>query len=703
MAARAARAITDPQVADERQRRYLRKITGGAALDPTGAATELYPSTVALVKPPSFGTGRAPQHIVDTVAARHPDVAGTTPGDNRTRATLPRPSAKEIAQIEGAVRRRSEAIARGEDRPVCGKRYPGQKYFLSQPAVVTFKDFAVGDDIDPVHVAITNVSFRDNSFRLVGIADEPLADLFAITYERPGRMAAGITVNVTVAFTPTSNVDIDTSIEFLAESGPFSVPLRALTKKTVIECDTAPIGFGFVTSGQTAERALRIVNHGALPGTFNCNLSPGTPFSMAESKGVVGAYAETAVTIRYGPVDVVDAQGMIQMEFDNAGGCWGSSKSFSVTLLGQCTPEPVYVDTDRIDMQCCISGRAYRQVLPVHNRSSAMVKVMCRVPACSRPMLQVRPTTLFLDGQATLSVQVECVVEQATDGEFTLGFDLVTEQQGPIPISVIGRVTTSGLSFSTKTIQFGDRFLHQTTSLPLTISNPSRLPQRVGIRTTPRSDSEEVFVVDPPLLHILPGRSAVVQALFTPNDTDSFAGSLHIHTNLGRHFAIRLEGVGVEAPVRLSRSVVEMAAYPNVPCVQRIVVESASHRPCRYEFVMPDAVNALAISPVAGELAPGQAMSVDLEFAPADGEGGLPRRYLVPLWVKQACLGAPPSPVVLHLEVSTFDTCLPVTSSTPIGSHRSEQGPFARSCHATTCSSISARWPLVPPKCSMPC
>jgi hypothetical protein len=75
---------------------------------------------------------------------------------------------------------------------------------------------------------------------------------------------------VTITFTPKLNEDIFEELPVLAQTGPMSVPIQCLIKRTVISTDpsTGRLDFGMVTRAEKGVKTLLIENRGALPTTF---------------------------------------------------------------------------------------------------------------------------------------------------------------------------------------------------------------------------------------------------------------------------------------------------------------------------------------------------------------------------------------------------------------------------------------------------
>ena len=61
------------------------------------------------------------------------------------------------------------------------------------------------------------------------------------------------------------NADISTMVNLLAETGPFSVPIRCYTKKALMRLSAPSVDFGAgVTLGEAGATNFAIINDGAL-------------------------------------------------------------------------------------------------------------------------------------------------------------------------------------------------------------------------------------------------------------------------------------------------------------------------------------------------------------------------------------------------------------------------------------------------------
>ena len=265
-------------------------------LDPTSQIKNLHPSKHTTIKDWKFGLGLGKDpDIVDMMAAKYPEVAaefgdpeaevraaldaenkkdrqGAGPG-----ASLPAPKsalvsamameAKERGEVvdemlaheskglfetdeEGAAEKqigggrqltvleqRYMAEARERQKAnifvkqvVGGKEWVGPP-FLAKPALLEFKDFDVGETYN-LKFTLTNVSYTFNMFRQCPLPDH-VRSFFELTHVPPGRMSAGTSASLNLCFTPKLNKDIEFDLPLLTQTGPMSVPVKALCKKVV--------------------------------------------------------------------------------------------------------------------------------------------------------------------------------------------------------------------------------------------------------------------------------------------------------------------------------------------------------------------------------------------------------------------------------------------------------------------------------------
>ncbi|BFZ23894.1 hypothetical protein BsWGS_26933 [Bradybaena similaris] len=180
------------------------------------------------------------------------------------------PSAKPVngSKMEKEILKKTlEKTREGIVKPqvAAGREFSGQPFY-SKPSVIHFKDLVVGKTYKK-KVILTNVSYSVNYIRFLEVSDS-LKDFIKITFEPPGQMSAGMSCEMTVTFKPLINVDLSGEIHFLAQTGPFHVPLSCSTRKCDLSVDTTVVQFGTSVIGETLKRSFVLTNRGSLGTRF---------------------------------------------------------------------------------------------------------------------------------------------------------------------------------------------------------------------------------------------------------------------------------------------------------------------------------------------------------------------------------------------------------------------------------------------------
>ena len=131
-------------------------------------------------------------------STKDPDTTGGGPLQTRKLSVF-----EQKAMARALERQRTNIV---QKQVVWGKEFKGRA-FLSQPAVVHFKDFVVGTKMK-LTFRLTNVSNTFNNFRLNDLPDT-IKDFFTIKYTRPGRMSAGMECAIHIFFKPKIAKDIE--------------------------------------------------------------------------------------------------------------------------------------------------------------------------------------------------------------------------------------------------------------------------------------------------------------------------------------------------------------------------------------------------------------------------------------------------------------------------------------------------------------
>lgn len=167
--------------------------------------------------------------------------------------------------LDRASDRHRGRIEFGTEQVAGGRTFKGHA-FVSKPEELVFQDFEVGKRYKK-HFTLTNVSYTFNSFKILDLPDE-FIDFFVITFDKPGRMSAGVSCTLEIVFTPQINKDIMTKISFFTETGPVEVPLKCLIRRCAPRIVNPAVDFGSVIIGQKISIPLKIKNSQALNSRF---------------------------------------------------------------------------------------------------------------------------------------------------------------------------------------------------------------------------------------------------------------------------------------------------------------------------------------------------------------------------------------------------------------------------------------------------
>ncbi|CAM9207030.1 unnamed protein product, partial [Laminaria digitata] len=109
-------------------------------------------------------------------------------------------SAFERQALQKARARQRERMDEGEPQVAAGRVFKERPSFVAKPDRIVFKDFVVGK-VHKKRVVLTNVSLTFNTLKVLEMSDE-IDRFFEVTYSKPGRLSAGMTCVVDIAFTP---------------------------------------------------------------------------------------------------------------------------------------------------------------------------------------------------------------------------------------------------------------------------------------------------------------------------------------------------------------------------------------------------------------------------------------------------------------------------------------------------------------------
>jgi hypothetical protein len=476
-----------------------------------------------------------------------------------------------------------------------------------------------------------------------------------------------MTAGLTVTFTPRLNEDVDGKLDFLAETGRFSIPIVCRTKKCSVSLSSRVIDFGTVVLGNTATHSVQISNSGALavpffaiPRALASNsedradkdhtaeegeaAARALHFRASDSLGARGTVTfsltlqpvaagpfEWRLLLHFGAASPADADLAAQRESENRRALqWGSANEFELVVRGNVVPVPIYAAADVLDFQHCLLGKLYRAPMLLHNRGANAMRFKVTVPPPFGGLITVAPDVGFVqsDTPFPLYVRFEAKTELAEraraskEGPTILDVPLtvtVADQSLPVVFRVKATLVGGTIDLSTERLDFGECLIGQAVSLPLVIRNSTPLVQKLCFHPLP------AFLRFSPgdgLVSLLPGESVSARVSFVPRDTSSCEFPLQCWSKLGFTKVVTCTGRGVRAALDLSASHVQLA--PTCSGLRRNVtlflsnMSASSHMVEAYVIAETDdaAPSELTLTPAVGILAPGARLPLELTFAP---------------------------------------------------------------------------------------
>ncbi|KAJ0399279.1 hypothetical protein P43SY_001863 [Pythium insidiosum] len=390
--------------------------------------------------------------------------------------------------------------------------------------------------------------------------------------------------------------------------------------------------------------------------------SGGPPVRWSSSTGVVAPYSTAALSFTFAPLAPLELEHPAAFELSfpalsttHRRAQWARSclAPLTLSLSAHATDVPIFLADDALDFACCVAARLYRQQLVIRNRGKVALQVHLRVPKCLDGCLEFHPSMGFVQGATssgpgTFPVQVKFRPPSLANdqvwrrlarkrwGDAALGFlavpvpIVVPDQVIPVHVLVVARVTASALSFSSLLLDFGACVLGHSSEHEVTVTNTSRLAQRVALVKLP----SELRVVDtsgdgatPELdgdgmgFVLLPLASRVLRVVYQPNATTTLDAQLHVRTSRLEEYAIRVKGECVAWPVTFSQTVVRLGATQlgqrqtySVTCRN-----TSADKPQDVELVVPpEAAAWLRVTPSVATLAPRDSVRVEIEFTAKD-------------------------------------------------------------------------------------
>ena len=203
----------------------------------------------------------------------------------------------EINSLERAKAAQRQRLEQGTVQIAGGREFKGQS-FVPKPATLSFIDFTVGEEYTQVFT-LTNASYTFNSFKILPL-DDAIIDFFEITFEKPGRMSAGVSCPLTIKFKPEVNEDIRSFVNFNTQTGPVAVPLICLVKRCAPRITTPKVDFGDMMMGQISTQKVEFNNTQAIGTEFTLSYvdANNEPMTIAQASRPLTAPSDDAQQAR---------------------------------------------------------------------------------------------------------------------------------------------------------------------------------------------------------------------------------------------------------------------------------------------------------------------------------------------------------------------------------------------------------------------
>ena len=508
---------------------------------------------------------------------------------------------------------------------VCGKKYEGEGY-LSSPSQVEFIDFTVGETYKST-VTLTNVSRSFNAFKVLDIPKE-CRDILEVVYKPMSTMSAGMTATLTVVFTPKENIDIQTQINLLAKTGPFSIPIRCSHKRVVISTSTKMLDFGTTVIAEVVERTVTVNNDGALPCALTisgdvCDVLKESQVAESNKKTRrllslnlqkinnirIEPFSSLSLTFSYSPLVPSDLDCSMYLSFDNA-----TVDDVVVFLKGTAVDVPVFVSKNSVlDFQCGFYNTLMRDTFSVRNTTKSAVRVHPEVPAAMANSLEYVPKFGFVQPEAELEFQVKFTPHEELGAEVNRRVPItVAGQAMPIYFQLVASLTAPDVTFYPTQLSYGYCTVGEALSQKLRITNCCRLVRTMGFVKLPPA----VKVYPSAVLTLAPGESTEVDVCVEATKPGPFSHQLTFRTDADELYHVGIQGDGKVAPLALSVTNITLprcAFYDQRSAVSLLTNTSTTLQ--RFSFAVNSRYD-IQVSPAHGELEKGQSIPITVTFSP---------------------------------------------------------------------------------------
>ena len=576
---------------------------------------------------PSHQTGNNPT----TGGADHVDAAAiTTPSQPLKKEVTVRPRTKYEQSIMDKIPERQKTNL-VKPQITQGKLYSGPG-FLPSPTSITFTDFVVGQ-VYKKTFELTNVSQGFNAFKAQPMPPN-VRDVFDLFYTPQSMMSAGMSTTLTLTFSPKENLDIETVVPILAQTGLIEVPVKCTRKRCIVSVNSKKIDFSNVVVAEKVSHSIVIKNSGALPTKFKLGgdffengcfqleqinadganhhvFSVEPEINAAKLPSItLHPFSKYQLTLSFNPVEVCSLESSIYFSFDHE-----EVDDIIVFIEASAIDVPVFVsENSTIDLQCCFYETLYRDKFSVKNTTKSAVKVTPEVPPALKGMLEYVPKFGFVqpDG-ATFDFQIKFVPNEGLSHALDMPIRvLVSDQCMPIFYQLKATLSHRRIVLDPPELQFGMSTIGESLSLPVLITNQCLLSRRIGFVRMPAN----IKILPEGLFDIGPSETAQVMVSVTPLSLGQSTQTLQLRTEHDEVFTIPVTCHGKQAPLCFDYSNLFLPPTTvGCPTSVAVTMTNNSNATQRYSFCVNKRY-CVSVSPNNGELTKGESIPVVVTFLP---------------------------------------------------------------------------------------
>eukprot|EP00903_Cladosiphon_okamuranus_P020361 g18681.t1 len=317
----------------------------------------------------------------------------------------------EVKALQKARARQRDRMEAGEPQVAAGKTFKDRPSFVAKPERIVFKDFVVGK-VHRRRVVLTNVSLTFNTLKVLDMSDE-INRFFDVTYAKPGRLSAGMTCAVDIAFTPktarvavTNEGVIPTRFTIMTTSeSSSSTPTESSYTHHVIEIDADPAG-GFDhrkdgpeestrreigTQRDGSSKEVELLEKASAVGDAGTKYPEGKgAIEVMDDGGDLTGYGSAEIVVVFSPLIVGEFRTIKTIRFE------GSQEEFQLVVEASSAPVAVFPAEALTDLRCCVFGKLYLKKIRICNRGKIAMKAVARVPPSLRGCASFSPDMGFV-------------------------------------------------------------------------------------------------------------------------------------------------------------------------------------------------------------------------------------------------------------------------------------------------------------------